>query len=324
MSGLTTDEANALLEPGLQVDPTAAAPSMEAVGAPVPQGNDASPELIAAREEYGEEVTNIAYGHGWRPKGEHAGNPENWINPAEFLGRYAQTADKRARRQADAEAERRLAGIAQTVEKRLENLTQRVDKVDEADKAATTARYAEMIAAAGGDVVKVEELIKQRDKALADIDAAGVVDNESNEKIDPATIKFFEDNPSLRDPQTADDHADRAWAGRRAAELEAKYPNATLEQVFNQVSHDLRARKTKAPDPAPGRGRTLSDDNNLPGGGTSSDNGGQITVSTMTADHRAAFDTFVRMGVYQDNDEGRKSYVEGLNEALAEEAMKNG
>lgn len=317
----TATETEALLEPGLKVDPTKEAPSMEAVNAPAPGDagdGEQSEHLKAAIEEYGKEATMAAYNHGWRPKGEHKGNPDNFVTPIGFLTRYADTADKRAKREADAEAERRVAGIAEATKKQLEAMGKRIDKVDEADREATKRHFAQLIK---DDPENAEKHLEDRDKALKEIDDAAVQPaTEVNDGPDPATIKFFEEHPNLRSPQTADDKADQAWAAARAAELENRYPDASLAKVLHQVSHDLTQRKaSKATDANDvRRGRTLSDDNSL---GLSSDPGGvgdKVTISTMSADQRNAFAQLADMGVYTDDNDGKQKYVDGINAANAE------
>lgn len=313
MSDFTEDERAALLEPGLQVDPSAMDGGME-VNDSAPVSEDV---LEAYKAEHGERVVELAYKRGWRPREEHRGNPDNWIDPVEFFDRYAETSDKRTERIAD----QRIAAIRETVEKRMQELSGRLDKVDEADLQATKRHYAALIADVRNDPAQVERLIEERDKAIADIEGKAAPAAPAGPAIAPETIKFFEEHPYLRDPQTADDQADRAWAAARAAELETKYPTATLEQLFTQVSHDLKQRRS--PQSAPARkGRTLADDNSGPLVRSRGSTG--VTPNTMSREQQAAFRQLADMGVYSDDAAGRQRYVDGLNETLAEEAARNG
>ena len=91
----------------------------------------------------------------------------------------------------------------------------------------------------------MQRLLKERDDALASIKTtvrSTTGDDDPKSNVAPETKDFFSKHPYLATPQNADDHAMRGWAISRAAELEAKHPNATLEQVYNQLSAELAAK----------------------------------------------------------------------------------
>ena len=320
---LTAEETAQLLEPGLKVDPNELDGGMQTFDTPAPGEDERSEHLQAAIDEFGEKVTLAAYKHGWKPKGEHKGSPDNFVDPIGFLERYAETADKRAKRQADEEAERRLKGIAETVKKDVEKLSKRIDKVDDADRAATKAHYKQLKkdALAAGDDAEYERLEAAEEKALADIDGAAEPAADNTPAPSVEADKLFAAFPHLKTPRTAAEKADQAWAAARADELEAAHPNATVDEVLRQIRHEMTSKAESTP--APKRGRTLSDDNALDTSTTSGPSD-KVTVNNMTADQRNAYEMFVESGVYTDDAEGKQKYVDGLNQAIEDEAARYG
>lgn len=326
MSGFSSEERDALLEPlsGLKVDPTKDPISMQQIdpGAAA-RGAGEKSDLTEAYAEFGKKAVDAAYARGWRPKSEHKGNPDNWVDPIDFFARYAETSDKRAEKAADA----KLKGIMATVEKRIGEVAKRVDRIDETDRAATEEYYANLIAKA--QPKDVPKLLKDRDAALAEIDkarAGGVTSTpaatktEGGAEILPETIEFFEKFPQLLEPKTPDDVSQKAWAAARASELEAKFPNATPAQIFKQIGAELERKMNPAQETARPNGRNLTDTSG--GGGINLATPGKLTPSDLTREQQAAFQHLVGLGAYKSTD--IQKYCDGLAESLAEEAMSNG
>lgn len=318
MSGFSDEERMALLEPlqGLQVDPTKEDVSMKQVDPGAAGTVVVDADLTAYYSEYGKKATDRAYARGWRPKEDHKGNPDNWVDPVDFFDRYAESSDKRA----DRAAQKRLEAIEKTVEKRMGELNKRVDRIDETDRQATEDYYADAIARA--PPAQVPKLLKDRDDALASIKTvAGTAAPVDDDKpgVAPETKEFFAKHPYLATPSDADDHAMRGWAIGRAAELEAKHPNATLEQVYNQLSAEIIAKREPAATTTQRQGgRALSD--NGGGGGITSQRSSKMSPADMTAEQKAAFSTLVNLKAYKPADV--QKYCDDLSRSEAEIAMR--
>jgi hypothetical protein len=323
MTGFSQTERDALLEPlgGLQVDPTKEGISMQQISAgDAGKTGGAKPDLSEAYEEFGKKAVDAAYARGWRPKSEHQGNPDNWVDPIDFFARYAETSDKRAEKAAD----RKLQGIMATVEKRIGEVAKRVDRIDETDRQATEEYYAGVIAKAKPQ--DIPKLLKDRDTALAEIDKSKATGTTPAAKTDggtdvlPETIEFFEKFPHILNPQTPDDVSQKAWAAARASELEAKYPQAAPAQIYKQLTAELERKMTPATTTKNNGGRNLSD--NGGGGNTTLATPGKLTPADLTREQQQAFQHLVGLGAYKDGD--IQKYCDGLAETLAEEAMSNG
>lgn len=317
MSGFSDEERMALLEPlaGLQIDPTKEAGSMQQIDPGAAGAAVVDADLSAYYGEYGKKATDRAYARGWRPKEEHKGNPDNWVDPVDFFDRYAENSDKRA----DRAAQKRLEAIERTVETRMGELNKRVDRIDETDRQATEEYYADAIARAAPS--QVPALLKARDQALLSIkkDAAGKAPEGNQPGVAPETRDFFAKHPYLATPSNADDHAMRGWAIGRAAELEAKHPGASLEQVYNQLSAELNAKREPMTQTNQRQGgRALSD--NGGGGGMRTQRTGKMTPADMTAEQKSAFNTLVNLKAYKATDAQR--YCDDLSRSEAELAMK--
>lgn len=311
---------------GLNVDPTQEVAMQETVDVGDvgrQQGGDQAQGLDAYKVEYGAKVVDAAYARGWRPKEEHNGNPENWVDPVEFFDRYAETSDKRANRAAEA----RMQALEKTVEKRLGSLNKKIERIDDADRQTTDAHYTQLIANAAGDPAKVQQLMKQRDEALASIDAVpdegGTGDvNEPPADVKAAAQDFMDAHPYIMAPVTRADQEDAEWVQKHVTNIERQNPGLTPEQVFQKASTDLKIRRgeSEASDAGDDGGRRILD-----GGGTTLSaqppaKNGALTTADLNADEKSAMKMLIDQGIFEDE----AAYCASLAETKAEEAALYG
>ena len=304
MNTFTAEEAEAL--GGLNVDPNMDASTMESLDVG-DAGRQSDAHLAAYIEQFGEKVVSKAYARGWRPQEEHRGNPENWLDPIDFYDRYAETSDNRAEKA----AERKMAGILEAAEKRIARLEKSQKAINENDFQATVDYYNEKIA--GADPRDIARLMKERDQALSDI---AVRNNEpepaQNTAVSPELAELYDAHPWLNMPESAQDHADIAFANARAAELDAKFPGTAPSVIFQRIARELDERRGAKPR-ATGR---MANSGSGQGMAKSTARSRALGPADLTKEQNDAFTELARLGIYQDTSEGKAEYCADLQSSL--------
>lgn len=303
MTTFTAEEAEAL--GGLNVDPNMDASTMESLDVG-DAGRQSDAHLAAYIEQFGEKVVSKAYARGWRPQEEHRGNPENWLDPIDFYDRYAETSDSRAEKA----AERKMAGILEAAEKRIARLEKSQKQINENDFQATVDYYNEKIA--GADARDIARIMKERDQALSDIAVRNNEPVSEQPSVSPELKELYDAHPWLNMPETAQDHADIAFANARAAELDANFPGTEPAVIFQRIARELDDRRGGKPK-ATGR---MANAGSGQGMAKSAARTKAIGPADLTKEQNSAFEELARLGIYQDTSEGKAEYCADLQSSL--------
>ena len=267
------------------------------------------------------ENTNIevtAKEMGWRPKEEFNGDPEQWRDAAEFVRRGNEIlpfvrADRDRARAEKAELTDKLEKIereGKKATKRMEHMYQvALDQQREEIIAKYEARKEQAVER--GDTDAYRKVSQQQSEAVQKFDEKAKEPEEFRQPADnlPDSVRKSIEIWMIKNPWYKSDPEMSVLGEARHKKLLAEKPGMTIDENLDAVTDFVRS---KFPERFADQESSKNAGSRVEGGGDRSPaSGGKSLWSKLPADVKATGDRFIKEGLFQRNDQGKKDDDKG-------------
>lgn len=267
-------------------------------------GNDFNANDKAKKSD-GKNIEEKALEHGWVPKDEYRGRPEDWCDADEFLRR----GDPRYLREQLVRTEREVRTLKQQSDAEKRAFEARLQRMEKMSAAQRTKLYADIeqarrAAVELGDTQEYDRLNKaEAELYRREQEAAAVSTKETATANDvhPDVERWVQSNPWF-----LKDKALNMAAQGIHVELLEQEPGLSVKENLDRVKEELKSRF-----PEKFASKRSSDN----GGRTAVEGGGRMSSTTrgkgwtdIPSEERAIIDRHVKEGLYKDRAEAAKIY----------------